>query len=312
MLEKLTYINHLGESLDFGDYAECLYVDPHELRDYSWEINQVNGKITGFRKKVRTTSLPVMIATNNKSYGFKLRDIMFETFEKDILANKTGKIKIGDYFLDCNVYESKKADWVYSPGFIRFTLGVVAENPNWYRDYDPISFVKGGLSESNIDYPYDYPYEYSMTTGRSIIESESVYGNDFTLTIEGPCENPTIEIGGHTYKINHSLDSNEYAVVDSMNKTLYKVNKLTNEITDLFKYRYKPESIFEKIPDGASTVFWDGSFSFYIAIHEERSEPKWGIYSEETKEDVVSGYELLDSNGEFVLDSKGERIEVAG
>ena len=88
------------------------------------------------------------------------------------------------------------------------------------------------------------------------------------------------------------------------------------------RYRYKKESVFEEIQPGQNELTWSGDFGFDVLLYHKRSEPDWeslngDIGSGETPTPSPGGGEtedmsiyLLDSSGDPVLDSEGNRIEL--
>ena len=47
----------------------------------------------------------------------------------------------------------------------------------------------------------------------------------------------------------------------------------------MYNARNKLQSVFEKIPSGASVLSWEGDFGVDLTIFDERSEPKWSLQS---------------------------------
>ena len=105
MLEKFQYTNSVNETLEFG--KGCLFVNKNDLRDFAWKITSKNDRISGFKKGIVKKTVPVILKCSSESEGIELRNKMFEVFEKDVLANKHGKIQIGDYYLRCFITGSK-------------------------------------------------------------------------------------------------------------------------------------------------------------------------------------------------------------
>lgn len=136
---------------------------------------------------------------------------------------------------------------------------------------DPLIDVDDGSG----DYPkgYDWGY-YNPTTKSESIISDALISAPFKLIIYGKCHEPEIIINQHTYKILDTIERNEYVIVDSAEKTITKY--CANGTTEnLFNKRYKEQSIFEPIGEGANEISWNREFSFDLILIDERSEPKW-------------------------------------
>lgn len=270
--EKFIYKNHLGEALDFG--VNGLYVDLNDLRNYEWEVGTRGNRITGFSRGITTKTLPVTVAFKNAAYVRDLKTNLFEFCEKDIVAQKPGRVIIGNYYYLCFVTASAKSDYAHDPCSTQFSLTLTTDFPYWIAERTNSYRKTEGASEDNLDYPYDYPYDY-YSGGRSQRIVNTYFAPvDFRMVIYGPANNPAITIGGHTYRVNAVVQSGEYLTIDSMNKTIVltqnngtKVNKFDN--------RDRTSYIFEPIPSGASSVTWLGDFAFDITLIEKRSEPAW-------------------------------------
>ena len=95
MLEKFKYINHLGETLEFGKYP--LFVRENDMRDFAWDVETTNEKISGFTKGIVEKTIPLIIKCTSKEEGVEARNRVYEVIEKDVLAKQYGKICIGDF-----------------------------------------------------------------------------------------------------------------------------------------------------------------------------------------------------------------------
>ena len=94
------------------------------------------------------------------------------------------------------------------------------------------------------------------------------------LTIYGPAVNPTLSIGGNTYKLNTTLAANERAIIDQLHKKIYKIGT-TGGRSNLFNVRDKTNDIFRPAPVGMVPVLYNGDYSFDITLVHQRSEPLW-------------------------------------
>lgn len=270
--ERLKYINHLGQVIDFG--TDGFFVNANDMRDYEWEVKTKGDKITGFKRGMTSKTLPVVVFSEDEQDAIAKKNRLFEEVEKDVIANQAGKIVIGDYYYKCFVAESSKAKYVKDKRFAKFGLGLVSETSYWAKETQH-SFRKIETDEEdNLDYPYDYPYDYFSGGNSQRIVNSFFAPVDFRLTIYGAVNNPAVVIGGHTYRVNTTVQAGEYLTIDSAEKTIVltqnngtKVNKFDN--------RDRASYIFEPIPSGASPVTWLGDFAFDLTLIEKRSEPAW-------------------------------------
>lgn len=271
MLEKIKYINHMNETLDFG--REKLFVNENDLRDFAWSISSKNNKISGFKKGIVSKTIPVVIICDSEEEGIRIRNNLFECAEKDVLKMQYGKIIIGDYHMKCYITGSKKSDYLISKRHMMVSLTISTDLPSWIKERTTIFGHGKGTEGKNLDLNNDFPYDYtSNLLGKSLNNTGFVESN-FKMTIYGVCENPEVVIAGHSYQVNVSIAQNEYLTIDSIEKTIV----LTHEdgtTENCFNLRNKGSYVFEKIPSGISGVS-SGYFRFDVTLLEERSEPKW-------------------------------------
>lgn len=273
MLEKLQYINHINEVLDFG--TAKLFVNENDLRDFAWEVTTKNNRISGFKKGIVTKTIPIIMKVDTVTEGIQLRNRLFEVFERDVLAVKHGKIIIGDYYLKCFITESAKSDYLIHKGYMKLNVKISTDLPYWIKETTTkFNYAADGTLGTNLDYNRDYSWDYSSNLiGTSLINANFVSSN-FKMTIYGACTNPVITIAGHDYSVNVSLDANEYLTIDSINKTIVKTSG-NGGTENCFNLRDRSSYIFEKIPAGELNVSSSGDFKFEVTLFEERGEPKW-------------------------------------
>lgn len=321
MLDKFFYENNNGKRVVFGEGG--LYANYNDLRDYEWSYSDDNNIIDGFYKEPVKKSLPIVIIKNSLSERIAVRNSLFEVFESDILAGKKGRIYIGGWYLKCWITAIENSSYLIHRDFTKADLTVITDEPFWIKE-EIFSYSAVNVSASGgIDFPFDLPIDLqSSNVGQNTVSNSQIFPAAFKITVYGPSSNPVmIKIGGHTYQVNVGLNSGENLVIDSMNKTITKVLQDRAE-TSVMRYRYKKESIFEEIQPGQNKLIWSGDFGFDILMYHKRSEPDWesldnDIDSSETPTPTPGGGEtedmsiyLLDSSGDPVLDSEGNRIEL--
>ena len=274
MLEKITFTNHMNESINFGE--DGIFVNSSDVHDYSWEVTSYNNKINAFSKGVVTKSLPVIIACSSEEEGIEKRNRLMEVAEKDVLAKKRGRLVVNDYYMDCYITASKKEQYLKYKQFMQATLTVVTDYPSWISE---TTYTFGGVADPdasghNFDYNYDFPYDYMSAMMSQTVKNPYFTDSNFRLVIYGPTLNPAVVINGHVYNVNVTIEAGEYLVIDSMRKTitLYKNGDVQ---VNCFDKRNRNSYIFEKIAIGSVPVSWEGNFVFDVVLLEERSEPKW-------------------------------------
>ena len=273
MLERLKYMNHLNEVIDFG--KDGIFVNTNDLHDYTWNVTKKNNRISSLDRTVENRKLPVIICCDSDEEGIAARNRLMEVAERDVMAMKHGKIIIGDYYFRCFVTKSAKTKYLNSRRTIEVTLTLTTDFPYWVKE-SMFAFRKlaDGAESAQLDYSLDYPFDFTNTTGVRDMTNTALTGTEFKMIIYGPCSSPAVYVGAHEYKVSCDVGENEYLLIDSIAKTVTLVkNDGTTE--NKFRYRGTDHYIFERIPTGKTTVSWEGDYGIDITLLEERSEPKW-------------------------------------
>lgn len=282
MLEKLKFINHINEALEFG--KDGLFVNYNNLHDYSWNHTKDNSRIRSFERGVQTRSLPVVIACDSEEQGILLKNRLMEYADKDVLARQHGKLIVNDYYMRCFIIGSKKSNYLVNKGYLETTLSVITDYPQWIKE-STVSFRADGRVKNsgveteadgkcNLDFSYDFPYDYTSYMAGRTLNNPGFTSTNFRLIIFGSAVNPAVHIGGHTYQVNCVIQEGEYLTIDSLAKTI-TLTKIDGIKENHFNDRNRESYIFETIPAGNNSVTWNKTFGFDVVILEERSEPKW-------------------------------------
>lgn len=196
-------------------------------------------------------------------------------FENDMRRNTPGRIVWGDWYIECYIVSSA-VEQVSFWSWIRNTIQVYAPYPFWIKEEKITLSASESESESTfLDYPYDYPYDYSAPVmGERLIYSESPFTSEFKLVIYGEAVNPRIVVNGYAYVLYTTIPAGSYVIIDSKNKTImmYGTNGAQ---TNIFDFRNKSASIFEKLPAGNLDITWDATFGADLTIYREQAEPEF-------------------------------------
>lgn len=272
MLEKMTYKNHVNETIGIG--TDNIFVNESDLHDFEWTVTSQNDRISAFKKGVVKKTIPLQIVCSSEDEGIAIRNRIFEVMEKDILAKQHGKFIIGDYYLKCYVTESKKSDYLKNKGLMTLKLTVQTDFPSWVKETITTFNYGPGTQGPNLDYNNDFPYDYtSNLLGKALTNNDFVESN-FIINIFGPCTNPKITIGGHDYEVQKEVLANEYLTINSIEKTVM-LTQTDGTKVNCFNLRNRNSYIFQKIAVGINDVAANGEFKFDITLLEERGEPKW-------------------------------------
>lgn len=273
MLERIRYINHLNETLEFD--KPNAFVQGNDLHDFTWNTNSKNDRISGFKRGINTKSMTIVIKSKTEDECIEMCNRLFDVMEKDTLSVKYGKLFIGDYYLKCFVVESKKTNYRKMQGYINVTLKLATDSKYWVKEsISTFGYGNGTEKGTNLDYNRDFPSDYTSNLLSKTLINTGFVDSNFRMVIYGVCESPGIIIGGHLYEVDVSVGANEYLTIDSINKTIV-LTHANGSTQNCFDLRNRESYIFKKLPTGLSNVAASGSFKFDIVLFDERSEPKW-------------------------------------
>jgi hypothetical protein len=277
MLEKFIFENHLGQRFD--GLANGVYLNQNDLRDYQWDYDTINGRISRFYRKIKKRKLPLVFVGKTDEQAAAVKHQLLDMAEADIEALLPGKIFIGDYYTKGYITESKKSKYLISRRYCNNELTFISEDDDsmWYRE-ETKSFRPGsGTQEANgtgRDYPYEYSFDYVASQAAALIMCDSVRESAFRIKIYGYVTNPAVTINGHAYAVNGTVEAGENLIIDSTTKTITLNTAMGNKV-NWFDRRNRESYIFQPIPAGINTVSCNSSFGFDLTVIEKRSEPKW-------------------------------------
>lgn len=216
----------------------------------------------------------VITADNENEY---LQNIarLTEVFDRDIGLKQSGRLYVGDWYLDCYIFSSTKLSKYLKTLKTTVEFQLVAEDGDW-KSLHSISFnPENAQIIDGYDYSYDYPFDYGYKHYDTRLDnSDSYIDSDIRITIYGHCTNPEITIGDNIYRLNETtIGINEKVIIDSTNHTITRFRS-DGSTENLFDYRDRANDIFAKVTTGINQVDWDNSFRFDVDLIPRRAEPK--------------------------------------
>lgn len=274
-LNNFVYENHFGKRFD--SLENGMYLVHSDILDYSWNFDVINNRISRFYRPVTTRGLPLVVIGKTAAEAKEARNRLLEIVEADIHAILPGKIYIGEYYTSGFITASKKSRYLLNERYCNLNLEFTTADPAWFTERNYI-FLKGNDDNAaaayGIDYPFDYSYDYATTVKNKRINGGDIGSSKFRLKIYGDATDPAINIGGHIYSVNGTIQKGESLLIDSINKTITLTTAAGKKV-NWFDKRNRESYVFEPIPPGNSSVNYSGTFGFDLTVIEERSEPKW-------------------------------------
>lgn len=290
MNKLIKYINHQGDKIVFGE--ESFHYFENELRNYSWDYSERNGRISAFSKPIQERKFPVGIAAESEEEGLYLRDHLYEVADVDVIAGKPGKLVIGDWALECYIVASNADMYWLDDRFAEFELTILAEDPYWtkrtlfmYRFDDPTLDIEGIVMTPQetdgvlSDDGSDFPFNFTASSSFRRFFNNAIAPCDFLLRVYGSASAPLVNIAGNTYETDIVVPSGSRLEIDSMKKTIVVIDSVGRK-TNAFNARKVGREgsgsyIFEKIPTGRCNIWTNKNFKVDIEIIERRSTPTW-------------------------------------
>ena len=306
MIEKIRYVNHLGQTIEFG--IRNLFSNQNDLRDYKWGYKTLGTKVA-LSRNPEEKSIPAIVFGSTEEESIKIKNELFEIAEKDIIHNIPGTLFVNDYFIKCYIIGSKKNNYLRTTRYLENELTIMAPYPFWCHEKEyhfymsPQSVIDENVKEEsdNIignsvldpDYKHDYPrkyqtryrpakkrylrdykYDYYHNHQLARLDNDHFVESGFKMTIYGPCTEPKIWISDHLYHVAVTLYDSEYLVIDSRERTVVRYAR--NGVQEnCFGKRDNKNYVFQKIPPGKNAVKWNATYSFDLTLYQERSEPPW-------------------------------------
>lgn len=313
MLDKFYYENSAGEKVYFGQ--DGIYANYNNLRDYEWQYDSDGYLISNTHRGVFSKIIPAWFIADSGEECRNKRNKAFLVFERDIISNQKGRLYIGNYYMKCQIYGMTNSLYLESERKIKVDILVRIENPVWRKDETYSFYTISSEDRGGFDFPFEFPIDFACSAmTNSALNLPEMLESEFKMIIYGPAENPVVYIADHTYKMECLIQEGERLEIDSANKTIIKYDAY-NTAQNYFRYRYKAESIFEKLPSNKATLNYTGNFAFDLIVSTLRSEPEWeyselkvaesiGINSTEEYTDIIEENNSEDIND--IVDEDGD------
>lgn len=274
------YQNSIGEIYSLQEFG--VKIKNAKLHSYSWNVierkHRFGAAVRDFKKDAIEYKIELRISgTDNRKK--EIENILFEAFERDINTKRPGKLLYDDYYIECYITASETSPDEYFG--LKKTITAYCPYPFWIKETtyqyfpEPPEAVKYTELEEGIMFP-EFPFDFCTETGEEVLINPSFNDSNFIMTIYGFAENPQVNIAGHPYKVEATINEGEQLVINSLTHTVQKIGRL-GEITNLYNARGKIYSVFKKIPPGTNTLQWSGGFGVDIKLFDERSEPKCSL-----------------------------------
>lgn len=243
--------------------------------NWTWEVEgtklQYGYRVADFSRDVAVYDTELIFYGSERRRRALIQNL-HDDFENDVRTKRAGRIIWGDYYLECFITESSTeptdvGTWTSNK------ISIYAPYPFWVQDFH-VSLPSSSESSSGfLEYPFDYMYDYtSPAMGTRHIQTNFPFESDFEMTIFGQAVNPRVVINGYAYALNTTIPEGAYVIINSRQKTIMMYQNGVR--TNMFNFRNKTDSVFQKITGGDLTISWDSEYGVDLTIYHERSEPR--------------------------------------
>lgn len=243
--------------------------------NWAWEVEgtklQYGYRVADFSREAAVYDTELIFYGSERRRRTLIQNL-HDDFENDVRTRKTGRIIWGDYYLECYITESSTEPTEVGTWTIN-KITIYAPYPFWVQDFHIVLPASQETVSGFLDYPYDYPYDYTAPAmGTRHIQTNFPFESEFEMVIYGLAVNPRVVINDYAYALYATIPQGAYVIINSRAKTIMMYQNGTR--TNMFNFRNKTASIFQRITGGNLTISWDSSFGVDLTIYHERSEPR--------------------------------------
>lgn len=258
-MDKVKYVNHLGETLDLRSTE---MMSSYEALK-AFVMSMSNNRLTSVGK---TTALPVVCLSIDAA------NKLINTLEKDSINNKYGKLYINDWYIKV-IYQGM-TPILRTSDKVKFELSFYAEDTIFTKETSYQLTATNQIIGHGLNFPFNFPFNF----GADPIASSSVMNNelldaDFVLKIDKPTSDISISIDANSYIVDAAINEGEIFVLDTSEKEVYKLTQYGK--SSLLGAADDTSYIFNPISNGQHKVAWNGDFSLLLTLLEHRRTPIW-------------------------------------
>lgn len=272
MADMCTYLSSDGiNSVNLDGDGTWVGTAP-AMRGRAWSYSLGARRISAVQRKAREVTITAAFTDPEKA------DLLRHLADRDVANSTPGTLRVGDWFQRAYI-TACEPDTIFGD-YHTADLTAVLLDGAWSRE-STISF--GTVAEpggAGLDLPYDLPYDLGAPRPMRTIDAGSWGECPAKLEIHGPCESPSLRIGGNLYSVDCIVPTRGTLTIDGIAKTAI-VTDGYGTATDVFKSAMRGTGkgggsyAFQPVPAGRSTVEWDGTFAFDLTLYEQEGEPPW-------------------------------------
>lgn len=258
-MDKVKYINHLGETLNLRSTE--IMSSYESLKAFLMSMN--NSKLTSEGK---TIALPVVCLSLDAA------NKLINTLEKDSINNKYGKLYINDWYIKV-IYQGMTPIMRTSKK-VKVELSFYAEDTIFTKETPYQLLAVNQENENGLNFPFNFPFNFGADVSASAsVSNNELLDADFVLKFDKPTSDINIFIDGNSYIVNATINEGETFVLDTEEKEVYKLTPYGR--VSLLGVADDTSYIFNPISSGQHEIVWNGGFPLSLTLLEHRRTPIW-------------------------------------
>lgn len=252
---------------------------PETLTESGWDYSTISGvnglgRVKRFYKNTQEMSLKISIMTDSAEEFNQIMYDIHRTLDRDVRRLKPGKLWWNGFYKEVFAVETSQEEFEELFEAVERQLMFISVYPYWVRKhfymFRTITAPSGGLDYDDFDFSFDYDSADTI----KFVNNDCIDQANFELTFYGPCENPSVVIGNHTYEMLIDMTDGEKCVINSARREITKYDEY-GQSENVFHLRSRDSYIFEKIPEGPQPVLRSNDVDVELTIYDERGEPEW-------------------------------------
>lgn len=279
IVNRLSYVNSENKEINLLD-GNIRALKTSDIFSHEWDKKDTSSTvITSFEMQDIQKTLDLAVLAKSRDEVNEIMEELYETYEKDVIDSKEGRLYFNDYYLLCNINKEIFSKWDAYRKIQNVQLGILSRKGRWYKEVSKNFGIDDTTEKEGKDFPYDFPYDYADEFSQKIFRTDSISDFDFKLEIYGIAADPAIVMGGHIYRVFASVQAGEVLIIDSREKTVKK-RKKDGSFENLFYLRDKENYIFQKVKcnNGRTSILFEDNvyrLVFRLTAYVERSRPSW-------------------------------------
>ena len=254
--------------------AKTFVGSPNDLHSRSWSYSLSGNNAASVQRAASKAKVAAFFSDLAEADAFR------RVSDRDVKSATPGLLHVGEWSQRCYVMESEVKRISTSCFLANLTLAML--DGVWRRAHKVDYIVNPKYAHGGLDFPFDLPSDVGAPKPSKYLEAWEWGESPLRIVFYGPCENPSVSIGGNVYAVDVTVPEGGRVEIDPLARprTVEMVLPGGTRVDAFGKARRgdgpgRGEYVFEPVPAGVSSVESNGAFGFELTWYEEEGEPSW-------------------------------------